>query len=101
MRTATSALPQLRIHFLEVAAVDQHLARLTAGAGRHEPFGFHHVNESRGAAEADAQTPLQVRDRRLSAGDHDARGLVVELVLVEVEAAGAGLLLAFSSDGLI
>ena len=51
---------------------------------RHEAVGLHHVDEPRGAAEADPQPPLEVRDRRLAALHDDARGLVVEIVLLEL-----------------
>src|SRR5437762_3702 len=87
----TLRLPQLRIDFLEIAAIDEHLARLAAGARRHEPLGFHHVHEPRGAAEANPQLPLQIRDRRLSAAHDNTRGLVVELVLLELKALGTSL----------
>src|SRR5213075_2886389 len=62
-----AALPELRIHFLEVALVHQHLASLASRARRHDPIHLHHVDEPRGAAESDPQAPLQVRDRRLAA----------------------------------
>src|SRR2546423_8898487 len=39
----TRVLAQLRIDLLEVAAIDEHLARLAARAWRDEPFRFHHV----------------------------------------------------------
>ena len=47
--------------------VDQHLARLAAGGGRHDPLHLHHVDEPCRAAEPDAKAPLQVGDRRLAA----------------------------------
>ena len=50
-------------------------------------LGLHHVHEPRGAAEANPQLALQIRDRRLAAAHDDARSLVVELVLLELEAA--------------
>src|SRR5262249_40960991 len=77
-------LMKLCIHFFEVVLLDEPLARLAAGGGRDEAVHLHHVDEPRGAAEADAQPPLQVRDRRLSARHDDARGFVVELVLLEL-----------------
>ena len=89
-------LAKLRIHFLEVLASDEHLARLAAGRGRHQPFGFHHVDQPRGPAEADAHLALQVRNRRLAGLHDDARGLVVELVLLELDAVRAGLLVSSS-----
>src|SRR5688500_4658827 len=79
---ASVHLPELRIDFLEVAPVDQHLARLAAGAGRDDPFGLHHVDQTRGAAEPDAHLALQIGDRRLAAADDNARRFVVELVLL-------------------
>src|SRR5437867_7859260 len=90
--TTRARLPQLRIDLLEIPLVDQHLARLAAGARRNKSFGFHHVHEPRGAAEADAKLALQIRDGHLPAADDDARGLVVEIVLLELEGAGSGLL---------
>ena len=57
---------------------------LPPAARRDQPVHLHHVDQPRGAAEADPQPPLQVRDRRLAARDDDPRGLVVELVLVEL-----------------
>src|SRR5262245_30247341 len=72
--------PQLRVHLVEVRLVDEHLSRFAARGGRHQTFHFHHVDEPRRPAEADAQPPLQVRDRCLTALDDDARGLVVEIV---------------------
>ena len=70
-------LSKLRIHFVEVFLLDEHLARLAARRGRDEAVHLHHVDEPRRAAEADPQPALQVRDRRLAARDDDARGLVV------------------------
>src|SRR4029077_15015324 len=61
-------------------------ARFAACTGRDEPFGLHHVHETRGAAEPDPQLPLEIRDRRLAAADDDARGFVVEVVLLELRA---------------
>src|SRR2546422_5669704 len=72
------ALTQLCIHFIEITLVDKHLARLSAGARRNQAFHFHHVHQTRSAAEPDAQPPLQVRNRRLPARHDDARGFVVE-----------------------
>src|SRR5262245_4057950 len=63
---------KLRVDFLEIALVHQHLARLAADGWRDESFHFHHVDEPCGAAESDPQPALQVRDRRLSARDDDA-----------------------------
>src|SRR5215510_12399571 len=77
-------LVKLCIHLFEVILLDEHLARLPAGRRRHEPVHLHHVDQARGATEADAQPPLEVRDRRLSARHDDPRGLVVELVLLEL-----------------
>src|SRR5215204_7472688 len=77
-------LSNLRIHFFEVILLHEHLARLPAGGRRHEAVHFHHVDKTRRAAEPDAQPSLQVRDRRLAARHHDARGFVVQLVLVEL-----------------
>src|SRR5262245_56518666 len=54
--------PQLRVHLVEVGLVDEHLARFAARGGRHQTFHFHHVDEPRRAAEADAQAALQVRN---------------------------------------
>src|SRR6185503_2743552 len=84
-------LPKLRIHFLEVTAVDKHLAGLAANARRHQPLCFHHVHQAGGAAEPDAHLPLQIRDRGLAGAHDDPRGLVVELVLLELEPADSGL----------
>src|SRR5258705_13997791 len=88
---AREELPELRIDLFEIAAIDEHLARLAAGARRHEPLGFHHVHEPCGTAEANPQLPLQIRDRRLSAAHDNTRGLVVELVLLELKALGTSL----------
>src|SRR5207248_2738590 len=65
-------LSKLRIHFVEVFLLDEHLARLAAHRGRYQPVHLHHVDQPRGAAEADPQPALQVRDRGLAAGHHDA-----------------------------
>src|SRR5262245_36551101 len=91
---------KLGIDFFKVVLVYQHLARLSAGAGRDEPFCFHHVHQAGGAAEADAQFPLQIRDRHLAAADNDARGLVIEIVLLELQAL-RGRLLVFSRDRIV
>src|SRR6185436_15783983 len=53
------ALSQLGIDFLEIATIDQHLARLAARTRRHEPLGFHHVDQARGATETNSQSMLQ------------------------------------------
>src|SRR5881628_1363238 len=90
--TTRARLAQLRIYLLEIPFIDQHLARLAAGARRNKSFGFHHVHEPRGAAEADAKLALQIRDGHLPAADDDARGLVVEVVLLELETGGSGFL---------
>src|SRR6266851_7386857 len=79
-----NCLSKLRIHFVEVFLLDEHLARLAARRRRDEPVHLHHVHESRGAAEADSQPALQVRDRRLAARHDDARRFVVQLVLLEL-----------------
>src|SRR5687768_10012527 len=60
-RRPGAVLPELGIDFLEIAAVDQDLARLPAGAGRHQAFRLHHVDEAGGAAEPDAQLALKIR----------------------------------------
>src|SRR5512138_920993 len=92
----TTALAKLRIDFLEIRAIDEYLARLATGARGHEPLRFHHVDEASGAAESDPQLALQVRNRHLSAADDDARGFVVQIVLLELETAGPrGLLFVF------
>src|SRR5688572_29992811 len=88
---STRGLSELCIDFLEVPAIDQHLARLAAGAGRDESFGLHHVHEPRRAAEPNPHLALQIRDGRLARADDDARGLVVELVLLVLDAARPGL----------
>src|SRR5688572_2034048 len=85
-------LTELCIDFLEVPAIHQHLTRLAAGTGGHEPLRLHHVHETRGPAEPDAHLPLQIRNRDLAAADDDARGFVVELVLLVFDAAGPGFL---------
>src|SRR3954469_7656022 len=100
MARTTMALAQLRIHLLEVAAVDQHLAWLAAAARGDEPFGFHHVHEARCAAETDAELPLQMRNGGLAAADDDARRLVVEVVLLEFESAHPALLI-LGRDGVV
>src|SRR5438309_10964607 len=74
---------ELRVDLVEVCLVDQDLARLPAVGGRYQTLHLHHVHEARGAAEADAESPLQVGNGRLSALHHDARRLVVEVVLVQ------------------
>src|SRR5262245_21365504 len=90
-RSATSALPKLRINLLEVVAVDQHLARFSARTRRHEPLGLHHVDEPGCAAEPNPELALQVRDRRLPGTDDNPRRLIVEIVLFELEALGSAL----------
>src|SRR6187401_2641585 len=45
LKPDTTWLPELRIHFLEVVAIHEHLARFAADARRHEPFRFHHVDQ--------------------------------------------------------
>src|SRR5690349_8465986 len=52
MVTRARALAKLRIHFLEILAADEHLARLSATRRRDQAFGLHHVNQARRAAEA-------------------------------------------------
>ena len=49
---ANHLLPQLGVDFLEVVLVHQDLA-LAAGRLRDDAFRFHHVDETRSAAEAD------------------------------------------------
>src|SRR5439155_4420646 len=84
-------LSQLRIDFVEVALVNEDLARFSAGRRRHQAFHFHHVHQSRRAAEADAQAALQIRDRRLPALDDEARRLVVQIVLLHLVRIGGRL----------
>src|SRR5262245_21197733 len=98
---AATHLPKLRIDFLEVRTIDQHLARFATRAGRDESFGLHHVDQTSRAAESDAQLPLQVRDRHLAAADDDPCGLVVEIVLLEFHPAGAAGLLVLLSDRVV
>src|SRR6476659_524367 len=78
-------LPELSIHFFEVVFRDEHLAGLAAGRSGDQPVGFHHVHKPRRPAEADAQPPLEVRDGGLAALYDDARGFVIEIVLLELE----------------
>src|SRR5262245_56135090 len=85
-RSATSALPKLRINLLKIVAVDEHLARFSARTGRHEPLGLHHVDEPGCAAEPNPELSLQVRDRRLPGTDDNPRCLVVQIVLLELKA---------------
>src|SRR5262245_50870673 len=85
------ALAKLRIDFLEVPAINEDFARFAAGARRHKSLGLHHVDQSCSAAEANPQSALQVRDRHLSAAHNDAGSLVVEIILLELHASGAGL----------
>src|SRR5262249_29634996 len=61
---------------------------------------LHHVDQPSGAAEADAQLPLQVRDRDLAAADNDACGLVVEIVLLELQTV-RGRLFVFRRDRIV
>src|SRR5438445_7783834 len=42
---AATSSAQLRIDFIEVVLVHQHLTRLSAGGRRDEPFHLHHVDE--------------------------------------------------------
>src|SRR5688572_22369408 len=88
----SSVLAELRIHFLEVASIDEDLTGLAPGPRRHEPLGLHHVDEPRGAAEADAEPSLQKRNRGLAAANDDASRLVVQIVLLKVNTAGSSLL---------
>src|SRR5439155_22322994 len=90
---AATSSAQLRINFVEVLLVHQHLPRLSAGGRRDEPFHLHHVDEPSGAAEADPEPPLQVRDGRLAALHDDAGGLVVEIVLFHFDRVGRRLFL--------
>src|SRR5688572_3166134 len=92
LKADTTALTALCIDFLEVPAIDQHLARLAAGAGRHESFSLHHVHEPCGAAESKPHLALQICNGRLAGADDDACRLVVELVLLELDAARPGFL---------
>src|SRR5262245_24565802 len=78
---------ELRVDFIEICRVDQHLARFSSRRRRYQAIDLHHVHESRRAAEADPQTALQVRNRRLTALDDDASGFVVEIVLFHLDAA--------------
>src|SRR6187397_874230 len=88
----TGRLPELRIHFLEVVAVHEHLARLAAHALRDEPFRFHHVDQTGRTAEPDPHLALEIRNGRLAGADDDPCRLVVQLVLVELETARPRLL---------
>src|SRR6187455_635267 len=78
-------LPELSIHFFEVVFRDEHLAGLAASGSGDQPVGFHHVHQPCGPAEADAQPPLQVRDRGLAALHDDAGRFIIEIVLLELE----------------
>src|SRR5262245_14884972 len=91
--------PNLRVDLFEVVLLHENFSSLTAGARRDEPVGFHHVDEPGGTAETNPQATLQIRDRSLTAADNDARGLVVEVVLLEVELAASFLFLG--SDRLV
>src|SRR5688572_17222707 len=82
---AASPLAKLRINLLEIAAVDEHLARLATGPGRHQSLGFHHVHQPGRAAEPDPHLPLEVRDRHLAARHHDACRLVVQVVFLVLD----------------
>src|SRR5262245_49159277 len=62
------ASAKLRINLLEIAPIDEDLARLAARAGRDEALGLHHVDKPSGTAESNAHLPLEIRDRRLAAG---------------------------------
>src|SRR5947208_2052474 len=62
-------LPHLRVHLVEIVLRDEHLASLAPGSRRHEPVGLHHVHQPRRATEADAQAPLEVGNRCLTALD--------------------------------
>src|SRR5688500_18464135 len=93
-------LPKLRIHFLEVLASDEYFTRLAPGCGGNESFRLHHVDQARGTAETDSHLALQVRDRSLAGRHHDARGLVIQLVLLEFET-GRSVLLIFFGDRLV
>src|SRR4051812_2806160 len=90
---------QLRVDLVEVVLFHEHFASLTASRARHQPFGFHHVDEPGRAAEPDPQPPLQVRDRRLAARDDDPRRLVIQVVLLELEIRTGSLVIL--GDGLV
>jgi hypothetical protein len=77
---------------LEVVLIDQDFTLAARGRGDHA-FGLHHIDKACGAAEADPQPALQVRNGGLAGRDDNARGLVVEVVALELEFLGV----AFSS----
>src|SRR6185436_5895202 len=84
-RMSSPRLPELSIHLVEVVLRDEHFAGLASSRGGDQPVGFHHVHQPRGAAEAYAQAPLEVRDGGLTALHDNAGGFVVEIVFLELE----------------
>src|SRR5688572_23660485 len=81
---AISRLSKLRIDFVKVTLVHQYFPWFAAHTGRYQAVHLHHVDEPRGAAEADAQAALQIGNRGLAARHDNSSRFVVQIVLLHL-----------------
>ena len=78
------------LDFAEPVGTFQDLAWFGAVGGANDAVLFHEIDQVGGAPVADAQAPLQQRCGRLAELEHEAHGVLEELVVLRAAAVGAG-----------